>query len=76
MSFKQPGFDPSGSGSIVYRRDNYQVPSLLLGVGYRQPIAEHASFIIMGFYDVLYHENSYSPYGNHINFQMGFNLGY
>lgn len=74
LSYKYPGFDPAGSGSIVETADRYQAPSLLLGGGYRQPIGDRASVNFMLLYDVL--QDEYSPYGNQpfvkIQFLAGF----
>jgi hypothetical protein len=50
------------------------VPSVLLGVGYRQPISENASVYIMGFYDVL--QKEYSPYKGSIQPRIGFTIGF
>lgn len=61
MTFKQPGFDQSGSGNIVEAKTKYKAPSLLLGGGYRQPIGDRASINFLLLYDVL--QDKYSPYG-------------
>jgi len=55
-------------------KERINVPSVLLGVGYRQPIAENASMYIMGFYDVLQEE--YSPYRGSIQPRIGFTIGF
>lgn len=53
-------------------KDNYGVPSLLMGAGYVQPIGGRASFSIMALYDVL--QDSRSPYSG-IILRIGANLG-
>jgi opacity protein-like surface antigen len=55
-------------------KNRITIPALLAGVGYRQPIGENSSFVIMALYDVI--QDKYSPYGNQINFRFGFNFGY
>lgn len=62
-------------------------PSLLLGVGLRQPITDNASFVMMVFYDVLQniesnqrgvpgYRYSISPYSNTPGFKVGINIGF
>ena len=55
-------------------KERIDVPCLLLGVGYRQPIGENASIYIMGFYDVL--QRDYSPYKGSIQPRIGFTVGF
>lgn len=74
FSFNNYGFDPGGSGNIVSFKEKYNAPSVLLGVGYRQPIGANASLFIMGMYDVV--QDKYSPYGKGIFPRIGFNIGF
>lgn len=65
-----------------------KAPSLLLGLGYRQPVSDNASFVIEVYYDVLQdipanqrtdiYGNTYSisPYAGRIDFRVGFNIGF
>ncbi|HRO41389.1 MAG TPA: hypothetical protein PL009_01050 [Flavipsychrobacter sp.] len=55
-------------------KEKIDVPSVLLGGGYRQPIGENASMYIMGFYDVLQRE--FSPYRGSIQPRIGFTIGF
>ncbi len=73
MNFKTPGYDQSGSGNIVERTTKYQAPCILVGVGYRQPLGDHASVNFSIHYDVLQAE--YSPYGNQLFPRIQFLLG-
>lgn len=73
---------------VGFKRDWDSGPSLLLGLGFRQPISENASFIMMGYYDVLQNikanlrvdpqerEYSISPYAGTLGFKIGVNLGF
>lgn len=74
MSFQDYVFDPAGTGKIVSDKVTYNVPSLLAGVGYRQPISDNASMYIMGMYDVL--QQDYSPYKGSIFPRIGFTIGF
>ncbi|GAA4313529.1 hypothetical protein [Compostibacter hankyongensis] len=51
-----------------------QVPSLLLGAGYAQPLGGNTAFTLMVLYDVLQREHS--PYGNNPIFRGGVNVGF
>jgi hypothetical protein len=62
------------TGQIDASKLRINVPSVLLGVGYRQPISENASVYIMGFYDVL--QKEYSPYKGSIQPRIGFTVGF
>jgi len=62
------------SNEISEMKENLDVPSVLLGVGYRQPIGSNASIYIMGFYDVL--QRDYSPYKGSIQPRIGFTIGF
>jgi opacity protein-like surface antigen len=64
----------NSSGGIEPFKERLDVPSVLLGVGYRQPISENASMYIMAFYDVLQRE--YSPYKGSIQPRIGFTIGF
>ena len=74
MSYTEPRFSPTGSGEVVNTKVKYNAPSLLLGVGFRQPITENSSLYIMGMYDVL--QDKYSPYYGRIFPRIGFNIGF
>ncbi len=64
------------------------VPCLLVGAGYRQPVGEYVSIVFMALYDVLQNipgnqrvdnaGNSYSlsPYAGRVDFRIGFNIGF
>lgn len=67
-------YDPAGSGDIVSFKTDITVPCLLVGGGYRQPITENSSFVIMILYDVL--QDKYSPYRNTVDYRIGFNIGF
>lgn len=55
-------------------KDNYGVPSLLMGGGYTQPVGGGAAFSIMALYDVL--QDSRSPYQNGLILRVGASLGF
>ena len=74
MNFKQPGFDPGGSGEITLQSTNYQAPSVLIGPGYRLPIGEKASVNFSLLYDVI--QDEYSPYGNQPFIRLQFLAGF
>lgn len=74
FSFNNYGFDPNGTGNIVPYKERYNAPSVLLGIGYRQPIGANTSMFLMGMYDVV--QDKYSPYGNSIFPRIGFNIGF
>jgi hypothetical protein len=74
MKFKDYGFDPNGTGTIVGVDTKYQAPSLLLGAGYRAPIGSKASLSLSVAYDVI--QNEYSPYYNRIVPLIGFMYGF
>ncbi|UYQ93563.1 hypothetical protein MKQ68_00415 [Chitinophaga horti] len=57
----------------VYK-DSYTVPSLLMGVGYAQPIGGNSAFTIMVQYDVLQDERSL--YYQRPVFSAGVNIGF
>lgn len=73
---------------IGSRRESDNAPSLLTGIGYRQPISSQVSFVIMVFYDVLQdipanqrtdiYGNTYSisPYADRVDFRIGINVGF
>jgi len=75
-------------GWPVFPKQQIAVPSLLLGLGYRQPIEGIGSFFIMASYDVLQNipsnmridgqgnKYSISPYANTIDFRAGFFVGF
>jgi hypothetical protein len=74
MSYTEPRFSQSGSGAIENTKTKYNAPSVLVGIGYRQPITDNSSLYIMGMYDVL--QNELSPYYGRIFPRIGFNIGF
>jgi len=82
------GFVPDRDGWRKPVKERVTVPCLLLGAGYRQPIAEYSSIFIMAFYDVLQNlpsntrtdqygdKYSISPYANRVDFRVGFTIGF
>lgn len=74
MNFKEPGYDPNGSGDIVTVSTNYDAPSVLLGGGYRLPMGDKASVNFTLLYDVL--QDKYSPYGNQPFIRIQFLAGF
>jgi opacity protein-like surface antigen len=66
-------YDPASPTGYREEKIHYNAPSLLVGAGYRQPITDRASLVIIALYDVL--NDPYSPYQG-INFRFGFNLGF
>lgn len=74
FSFDDYRFDQQGNGTIETFKQKLNVPCLLLGIGYRQPIGENASIYLMGFYDVL--QRDYSPYRGSIQPRIGFTVGF
>jgi hypothetical protein len=73
-SYNDVGFATNGSGQLENRKIKYDVPALLVGVGFRQPISENSSLFIMGMYDVLQREMS--PYRGGIFPRIGFTIGF
>lgn len=77
QSFKAYYQDGTGSFNV-----SKSVPSLLVGAGFRQPISDRASFLVMALYDVLnkpvdpYDPGDFTPYGNNIFFRAGFAIGF
>lgn len=55
-------------------KERLNVPCLLVGAGFRQPLGSNASMYMMGFYDVL--QNEYSPYRGSIQPRIGFTVGF
>jgi hypothetical protein len=65
LTFQNYRFASNGSGSIASYKEHYQAPSVLVGLGYRSPIAQNVSMYIMGVVDVLQFTDNpplYSPY--------------
>ncbi len=67
-----PVFDPVAYRYTTERRN---VPQLLLGGGYIQPISQRSSFILMALYDVLYNPLT-SVNQRPFIFRAGFNVGF
>lgn len=61
------------SAPIISKNTSYKSPSLLLGGGFRQPVSDRTSFVIMGLYDVL--QDKYSPYQGLV-IRLGVNVGF
>lgn len=73
-SYKEYYNDPTQVPSVVVNKNtSYSSPSLLLGGGFRQPVSDRASFVIMGLYDVL--QDKLSPYQGLV-LRIGINFGY
>ncbi len=71
MSFRE--YYQEGS-QIKYKNVKYDAPALLVGGGFRQPLNDRVSFIIMGLYDVI--QDQYSPYRNRLDLRIGVNVGF
>jgi hypothetical protein len=74
MSFQNYRYGPGPEYDIEPFKIKYNAPSVLVGVGFRQPISDNASMFIMAQYDVL--QNEYSPYYGRIVPNIGFNIGF
>ena len=74
MSFTDYRFDLNGNGTIESYKLKYNSPALLLGLGYRQPVSDNASFVILALYDVI--QDKYSPYYRRIDLRIGLNVGF
>ncbi len=77
MSFRRyyQEWDYQANG-IQNRHENvkYNAPALLVGGGFRQPLNDRVSFIVMGLYDVI--QDQYSPYRNRLDLRIGVNVGF
>ena len=85
LSYKDYYSDYNG---VYTEKVRYNIPCLLLGGGYRQPVGDHLSFVIMGLYDVLQNiphntitdaagnKYSLSPYANRVDIRIGVNIGF
>ena len=86
--FGTNGYQYDDEGWPIFPKRQIAIPSLLLGLGYRQPIEGLGSFFIMASYDVLQNipsntrmdnngqKYSLSPYANTIDFRAGFFVGF
>ncbi len=75
-------------GWAQYQKNRVTIPSLLLGGGYRQPIADYASLFVIAMYDVLQNipsnmrtdqngnKYSISPYARRVDVRFGFMIGF
>lgn len=82
------GSVPDKNGWAVYPKERMNIPSLLLGGGYRFPLSEHSSFYMLAMYDVLQDissntridntgtKYSLSPYANTLDIRVGFQIGF
>ena len=50
--------------------------SLFVGGGYFQPISRNASFVLTGFYNLLYGDGTKSQYNSPFLIRAGFNVGF
>lgn len=68
--------DPNSStyGQPVSYKIKYNSPALLVGGGFRQPITDRSSLVLVALYDVI--QDTYSPYKNRIDLRIGFNVGF
>ncbi|MBS1774530.1 MAG: hypothetical protein JST82_16860 [Bacteroidetes bacterium] len=62
------------TGPIIPEDVNYNVPSILIGAGIRQPISERVSLMVMGRYDIL--QQKYSPYRGTLDIRFGIVAGF
>ncbi|MHB1921218.1 MAG: hypothetical protein ACYCOO_03175 [Chitinophagaceae bacterium] len=62
------------SGSNVLAKETHDVPSLLMGLGYSEPIGAYSAFTLAILYDVL--QNTYSPYFGRPVIQGGMDIGF
>jgi hypothetical protein len=74
MSFTDYQFDQNGSGSIESYKLKYNSPAMLVGGGFRQPVTDNSSFVVLALYDVI--QDKYSPYYKRIDIRFGFNVGF
>lgn len=87
MTFKN--YEMGTNNATLSYRDWQNVPCLLIGGGYRQPITDRASLVIYGLYDVLQNipsnmrtdpssgnRYSISPYARRLDIRMGLNFGF
>lgn len=86
--FGTGGYKYDDDGWPIFPKQQIAIPSLLLGLGYRQPIEGLGSFFVMASYDVLQripsnmrvdnqgNKYSLSPYANTIDFRAGFFVGF
>ena len=74
MSFTDYRFDPNGSGNVEPYNLKYNTPAMLLGGGYRQPVSDNSSIVVMGLYDII--QDKYSPYYGRLDIRFGFNVGF
>ncbi|MBN9482776.1 MAG: hypothetical protein BGO70_07870 [Bacteroidetes bacterium 43-93] len=71
-----PVYDASTVLGFNFAADkvNRNVPSVLVGIGLRQPITDRVSLLLMGMYDVL--QKEYSPYKNTLIIRFGVVAGF
>lgn len=74
QSFTDVRYDPNGSGQIESFKRKYQSSAALVGGGFRQPITDNSSFVVMLLYDVI--GDKYSPYVSRLDYRVGFNVGF
>lgn len=65
-------YDPSGAFQVA--KERIMVPSLLVGLGLRQPVSDRVSLLATALYDVLQEPNS--PYRNTIDLRIGVAVGF
>jgi hypothetical protein len=65
---------PNSSGGFDVEKERLLVPSLLMGLGIRQPVSERVSILATALYDVL--QEPYSPYLNTIDLRIGVAVGF
>ncbi|RYE24582.1 MAG: hypothetical protein EOP51_06855 [Sphingobacteriales bacterium] len=66
-------YDPT-STAINVNKERVLVPSLLAGLGLRQPVSDRVSILATALYDVLQEPNS--PYRNTIDLRIGVAVGF
>lgn len=70
--FGDVSYDPSGNFKV--EKERLLVPSLLVGLGLRQPVSGRVSILATALYDVLQEPNS--PYRNTIDLRIGVAVGF
>jgi hypothetical protein len=59
---------------LKFNKKLVTAPSILLGLGFKQPLSDRTSFTATILYDVL--QDKYSLYGNQIDFRFGVLVGF
>jgi methyl coenzyme M reductase gamma subunit len=62
------------TGKVKYLKKQVTAPSILVGLGIKQPISDRTSFVSTVVYDVLQDPNSF--YQNQIDIRFGLMVGF